>query len=191
MSIENRGRGGRPESLEEAKALTSAELRDALEGSDLAVDVSGGIEHHPDALAEIVDLDSARSRALNTLPSMNEDVNGVIAEIPDKEKKSGFGDILKGAGVFSGVVVADKSADLVIKKPQHKLSSMFHWVEMYGKKMIEKNAGWMKYIPFIGKFAVAEPAKPLKETDAQMDKIIDGRAKKTQASIDKDKKKAA
>lgn len=148
------------EDYESAEPLSERAKNDTEESTRLAETLAGRIRVEP-----IVDLDGetpkesiGKSRPWPLLSFFGYDLLRTVERVPDHLKKVGY-----------------------------KISSFFTAMENWGHKQLEKNAGWIKYIPFVGSWLLGPVEKSWEETDK---KKIEEREKLEKATKDQAKKDA-
>lgn len=93
----------------------------------------------------------------------------------------------KVPAAYVGLKAIDATA-AVGKKVQYGLSGMFTALEEYGQSTLKKNAAWLKFVPFAGKWLLGDVEKSLSKRAEEAKKKEEGEAKKNKSAKDKAKK---
>jgi hypothetical protein len=79
---------------------------------------------------------------------------------------------------FPALKVVEKTGDIIWNEPQRGLSSLFKGLEDFGTSLIQKNAPWVKYIPYIGPWSLKKAEMSIREREKEAEKKREAEAKK-------------
>ena len=89
---------------------------------------------------------------------------------------------IPGVGLgYPALKIVDKAVDLAFNEPQRGLSSLFKSLEDFGTGLIQKNAPWVKFIPYAGPWLLKKAEKSLREKEEEAKKKREAAEKKKKA----------